>query len=122
MILAVVLVVTGFIWAARMRASADTGSGGKSISPHPSSSLSCENPLSCASPHPSVDVGDAGAASSVWRNEFESGAIGRGADTSATEAAQGDGQSTLVKHFESLFGSGWQVYSKAVSHVIQFCH
>ncbi len=125
MILAVVVVVTGFIWAARMRASAGTGSGGKSISPHPSfssSSLSCANPLSCASPHPSVDVGDAGAASSVWRNEFESGAIGRGADTSTAEAAQGDGQSTLAKQFENLFGSGWQVYPKAVSHVIQFCH
>jgi hypothetical protein len=67
-------------------------------------------------------VGDAGAASSVWRNEFESGAIGRGADASTAEAAQGDGQSTLVKQFENLFGSGWQVYPKAVSHVIQFCH
>jgi hypothetical protein len=27
-----------------------------------------------------------------------------------------------VKQFESLLGSGWQVYPKAVSHVIQFCH
>jgi hypothetical protein len=63
-------VVMGFCCAACIlaRAGAGAGSAGRSMSPQPSfSSSSFGEACSCASPHPSVDVGDDAAGSSAWK-------------------------------------------------------
>ncbi len=89
-------------------ANAGSSFGGKSISPLPSfsslSSLPCANPLSCASPHPSVNVGDAANTSSVNLDEYESVTIGEAAGTSITETAHQKNRRSMLwlKPIESL--------------------
>lgn len=81
---------TGLCWAARILARAGGGAGSGSMSPHPSfSSSSTARVWSCASPQPSVDVGDATAASSACRRElaFAYVATGCRGRISGTEAA-----------------------------------
>jgi hypothetical protein len=110
---------TGLCWAARIlaRAGGGAGSAGRSMSPHPSfSSSSTARVWSCASPHPSVEVGDAIVGSSAWRREWAlwDVAIGWGGAPWDTDAAF---TSREIPHHNA---SIWQVtkpYTKEITQL-----